>query len=134
MYKRQNNNSNNKNFDDLRLAGPASRADIFAAYPLNPNRAQVIREAWIESLDQDQDGDGKDDDTDTAQLIELHPEIWSVRPRIDIIEKNVRWQKEYKKVRFEKALNRYEMKPGTEGRPWPQKGARAPRHAFISFI
>ena len=101
-----------------------SREEIFAAYPVNPRRGpQVTREAWIESLVLPEYAAAEDQGEDESQLIQLHPEIWSVRPRIDIIKKNVDWQADYKKVRFEKALNKYEMPFGMYGRPWPQKGS-----------
>ena len=132
------------NFDELRFRIP-SRDEIFEQYPLNPKTPQFIREAWVETLlaseiKEDQipvigAGATEDEATEEAskeevvaeeaqdmELVRLHPDIWSVRPRIDIIELNLEWQMKYKTVSYEKQLNRYDMPKGTIGRPWPQKG------------
>ena len=69
---------------------PPDREQIFSTYP-SPKGAPV-REAWLESLD-------TTDSPPPEKLIRLHPAVWSVRPRIDIIKQNVDWQLDYKRVR-----------------------------------
>lgn len=75
-----------------------NRDHIFEKYP---NNTGVKREAWIESLEQVQDK--------KLGLMPLHPEVWSVMPRVDIITENIRWQKLYKRVDYIHTKNRYEM-------------------------
>lgn len=96
------------------------RDEFWAKYPqYNPAKA---REAWVEDLTVTQD-DGSN------EIIRLHPDVWSVRPRLDIIYQNVEWQKWYKKVDYEYVKDRYEIEYSSNRRPWPQKGGGKARHA-----
>ena len=70
------------------------------------------RQVWVESLDEAESSQNKD-------LIELHPDVWSVKPRLDILWQNVDWQLRYRRVQFDEQKDRQEMHYG--GRPWPQK-------------
>ncbi len=45
------------------------------------------RQAWVENLNTLE--------ANTLGIVDLHPEIFGARPRIDIIYDNVRWQKFY---------------------------------------
>ena len=105
-------------FHDLQLPEPPSRLELFKTYPAAPG--SVIREAWLETLD-------TTSDSRTGDLIPLHPEIWSARPRIDCIKENLDWQEIYKTVDYTHVKNRYQM-PMIPGRPWPQKGTGRARH------
>lgn len=63
---------------------------VVTSYPIYRN-ANRPREAWIENLDSDA---GKSQ----VGLIHLHPEIFAVYPRLDIIHENVVWQQKYRSV------------------------------------
>lgn len=53
-------------------------------------------------------------------LIELHPDVFRVAPRLDILHRNVNWQLVYRNLSLIKMLSRAEM-PGGGRKPWPQK-------------
>lgn len=83
---------------------------------------QVPRQVWIENMT-----------TTTVQrkgLKELHPDVFAATPRIDIIHRNVIWQRKYQFVSFNQAPSRAE-KPGGGRKPWPQKGTGRARHGSI---
>lgn len=48
------------------------------------------RQAWIENLNTLEE--------QKLGLIDLHPDVFACMPRIDMIQKNVRWQRMYKFV------------------------------------
>jgi large subunit ribosomal protein L4 len=54
-------------------------------------------------------------------IIELHPEVFAVNPRIDLIHDNVRWQFLYRFVSYAHTKSRFEVRGGGR-KPWPQKG------------
>ena len=49
------------------------------------------REAWIETLD-------ANINPSQVGLMNLHPDVFSVYPRLDIIHQNVTWQLKYRTV------------------------------------
>jgi large subunit ribosomal protein L4 len=100
---------------------PLSREELFRKYP--PAPGAVVRQAWLETLNADSTGR-------SGELVSLHPAVWSVRPRVDIIKENVDWQMKYKTVSYVNTRGRYEL-PGGSKRPWPQKGTGRARHASI---
>ncbi|KJH50945.1 ribosomal protein S2 [Dictyocaulus viviparus] len=53
-------------------------------------------------------------------LIDLHPDVFRVPPRLDILHRNLTWQTMYRNVQLTKQLSRAEM-PGGGRKPWPQK-------------
>lgn len=53
-------------------------------------KSKVPRVAWVENLDTLQEK--------KLGMVDLHPEIWGVMPRVDLIAKNIHWQKFYKFV------------------------------------
>ena len=61
-----------------------SRDEFWKKYP--PNNPACSREGWIENL-------SNTGDDNTNELIKLHPDVWAVRPRLDIIYQNLEWQK-----------------------------------------
>ena len=75
------------------------------------------REVLVETLDTDQYGDGE-------EILELHPDVWAVYPRIDIIHKNICWQNDYNKVNYIHTKSVQEMiyTYGGGAKPWQQKG------------
>ena len=61
-----------------------SRDEFWKKYP--PNNPACSREGWIENL-------SNTGDDNTNELIKLHPDVWAIRPRLDIIYQNLEWQK-----------------------------------------
>jgi len=49
-----------------------------------------LRQAWVSNLDTIKEN--------SSTIIDLHPQVFGSRPRIDIIHENVVWQKKYKFV------------------------------------
>ena len=58
------------------------------------------------------------------QLLELHPDVWAVYPRVDIIHRNILWQRDYNTVNYIHTKNVQEMiyTYGGGAKPWQQKG------------
>ncbi len=96
------------------------RDKLWQAYP--PLNSSHHREAWIEDL-------STTSDDSSNQIIKLHPDVWSVTPRLDTIQRNVDWQLFYKRVDYDYQKDRYEMNYVRTRRPWPQKGMGRARHA-----
>ncbi|XP_078000761.1 large ribosomal subunit protein uL4m-like [Glandiceps talaboti] len=80
------------------------------------------KQAWLETL-------GSKEDIKLG-LIDLHPDVFGTYPRIDLLHKCLQWQKMYKKINFEKAKTRAEMRGGGR-KPWKQKGSGRARHGSI---
>ncbi|KAK5645274.1 hypothetical protein RI129_006574 [Pyrocoelia pectoralis] len=88
-----------------------------------PPKYQKPRQVWLENLDTI--------DEKKLSLLDLHPNIFAVNPRIDVIHQNVRWQSLYRYVSYAHTKVRSEVRGGGR-KPWPQKGlfCRA-RHGSI---
>uniref|UniRef100_A0A7I4YWY0 Large ribosomal subunit protein uL4m n=1 Tax=Haemonchus contortus TaxID=6289 RepID=A0A7I4YWY0_HAECO len=71
-----------------------------------------IPQAWVTSFDAIEER--------KLDLIDLHPDIFRVPPRLDLLHRNVNWQLVYRNVQLTKQLSRAEM-PGGGHKPWPQK-------------
>jgi len=80
------------------------------------------QQAWIETLSTMED--------EKLGIIDLHPNIFGIPPRIDILWTNVHWQKWYRCVDYRHVNNRAEMRGGGR-KPWPQKGTGRARHGSI---
>ncbi|XP_023936507.2 39S ribosomal protein L4, mitochondrial [Bicyclus anynana] len=80
------------------------------------------REVWIENLDTVKEN--------KLGLFELHPLIYATVPRIDLIHRNVEWQKKYRWVSWAHTKTRAEVRGGGR-KPWPQKGLGRARHGSI---
>lgn len=91
------------------------RTDFFEKY--QPLSLSSPRQAWVESLDTD---------NSHRDLILLHPDIWGIRPRIDVLWSNIDWQKRYKTVLYNDVKDRYDLHEGP--RPYPRKGMGKARH------
>lgn len=91
------------------------RSDFLSKYP--PKSLSKPRQAWIESIDAD---------NESRDLVTLHPDIWGIRPRIDVLWTNIDWQKRYKTVLYNDVKDRYDMHEGPP--PWPRKGTGHARH------
>ena len=87
-----------------------------------PPQYQKPRQVWIENLDTIEE--------EKRGLIELHPDIFATKPRIDIIHQNVEWQRKYRYVSFAHTKVRSEVRGGGR-KPWPQKGLGRARHGSI---
>lgn len=55
-----------------------------------PAKFKVPRQVWISNMDTVEE--------EKLGLIDLHPEVFAERPRVDIIHENVRWQQLYRYV------------------------------------
>ncbi|CAH0407063.1 unnamed protein product [Chilo suppressalis] len=80
------------------------------------------REVWIENLDTLEEK--------KLGLFELHPSVYATTPRIDIIHRNVVWQRKYRWVSWAHTKTRAEVRGGGK-KPWPQKGLGRARHGSI---
>lgn len=80
------------------------------------------REVWIENLDSVEEN--------KLGLFELHPSVYATTPRIDIIQRNVVWQRKYRWVSWANTKTRAEVRGGGK-KPWPQKGLGRARHGSI---
>ncbi|KAL7051344.1 hypothetical protein ACKWTF_004433 [Chironomus riparius] len=80
------------------------------------------REVWLENIDTEE--------TQRLGLMALHPEVFADTPRIDIVQRNVHWQRLYKFVSFAHTKTRAEKRGGGR-KPWPQKGTGRARHGSI---
>lgn len=80
------------------------------------------KQAWLETMAQVED--------EKFGMVDLHPEIFGVFPRIDILWWNIYWQRLYKHVDYSFVKNRAEMRGGGR-KPWAQKGTGRARHGSI---
>ncbi|XP_062979174.1 large ribosomal subunit protein uL4m [Elgaria multicarinata webbii] len=76
-------------------------------------------QAWVESL--------KRYDASRVGLTDLHPDMFAVMPRIDILHMVAIWQKNYKRISYAKTKTRAEVRGGGK-KPWMQKGSGRARH------
>uniref|UniRef100_A0A8C7E7G8 Large ribosomal subunit protein uL4m n=1 Tax=Naja naja TaxID=35670 RepID=A0A8C7E7G8_NAJNA len=79
-------------------------------------------QAWIESL--------QHYDARHLGLADLHPDVFAVMPRLDILHSVAIWQKNFKRISYAKAKTRAEMHGGGR-KPWRQKGTGRARHGSI---
>ncbi|XP_053145168.1 39S ribosomal protein L4, mitochondrial isoform X2 [Hemicordylus capensis] len=79
-------------------------------------------QAWVESL--------KHYDARHVGLTDLHPDVFAVVPRIDILHAVAIWQRNFKRISYAKTKTRAEMSGGGR-KPWPQKGTGRARHGSI---
>lgn len=80
------------------------------------------REVWIENLDTIEEK--------KLGLFELHPLVYAAPARVDIIHRNIVWQKKYRWVSWAHTKTRAEVRGGGR-KPWPQKGLGKARHGSI---
>ena len=81
-----------------------------------PVQYNVEREVWVESL--------STKETELTSIMTLHPEVWAVYPRMDVIHQNMVWQQKYNVVNYNHVKNVKEMiyAYGGGAKPWRQKG------------
>jgi len=97
-----------------------TRDEFWKQYP--PSNPSCAREGWIENL-------SSIENDNTNELMKLHPDVWAIKPRLDLIYRNLEWQKWYKRIDWEYVKDRYEMEYFSGKRPWPQKGGGRARHS-----
>ncbi|XP_063957475.1 large ribosomal subunit protein uL4m-like [Lytechinus pictus] len=76
-------------------------------------------QAWLETMNSLEDN--------KLGLIDLHPHVFATFPRIDILHRNVLWQRNYKRISLANAKSRAEVRGGGR-KPWRQKGTGRARH------
>ncbi|XP_030052940.1 large ribosomal subunit protein uL4m [Microcaecilia unicolor] len=79
-------------------------------------------QAWLESL--------LHYDDERLGLVDLHPDVFTVPPRIDVLHQVVLWQRNFKRISYAKVKTRAEVRGGGR-KPWPQKGTGRARHGSI---
>lgn len=105
--------------DTLARFSLSARVDKIAVDPRVldiPVQYGVDRQVWVESL--------ATREVELGEIMTLHPEVWAVYPRIDIIHQNLVWQQKYNVVNYNHVKNIKEMTYAYGGgaKPWPQKG------------
>ncbi|XP_061840307.2 large ribosomal subunit protein uL4m [Nerophis lumbriciformis] len=77
---------------------------------------------WVDTLDRR--------DQEALGVAELHPDVFAVPPRLDIIHSIEMWQRNYKRIDYAKTKVRSEVRGGGR-KPWKQKGSGRARHGSI---
>lgn len=63
-------------------------------------------------------------------ITELHPDVFNVPPRLDILHQVEVWQRNFKRISYAKTKVRSEVSGGGR-KPWRQKGSGRARHGSI---
>ncbi|GFO33494.1 50S ribosomal protein l4 [Plakobranchus ocellatus] len=87
-----------------------------------PTKHTYPRLAWLESMDSVE--------SKKLGILDLHPDVFAVYPRIDILHQNVHWQQMYRYIDYNFEKSRAELRGGGR-KPWPQKGLGKARHGSI---
>ncbi|XP_075715079.1 large ribosomal subunit protein uL4m [Rhinoderma darwinii] len=77
---------------------------------------------WLETLNEQED--------EPKSLVQLHPDVFGVPPRIDILHQVVTWQRNFKRISYAKVKTRAEVRGGGR-KPWAQKGTGRARQGSI---
>lgn len=80
------------------------------------------RTVWLETLNEEED--------EPTSLVQLHPDVFDVPPRIDILHQVVTWQRNFKRISYAKTKTRAEVRGGGR-KPWAQKGTGRARQGSI---
>ncbi|XP_048842900.1 39S ribosomal protein L4, mitochondrial [Brienomyrus brachyistius] len=80
------------------------------------------RQTWLESL--------RSREEDQLGIVELHPDVFAVHPRIDILHAVEVWQRNFKRISHAKVKSRAEVSGGGR-KPWAQKGSGRARQGSI---
>uniref|UniRef100_A0A4X2M8S3 Large ribosomal subunit protein uL4m n=1 Tax=Vombatus ursinus TaxID=29139 RepID=A0A4X2M8S3_VOMUR len=88
--------------------------------PVPQHRTPV--QAWVESL--------RGYEETCLGLADLHPDVFAVPPRLDILHEVAIWQKNFKRISYAKTKTRAEVRGGGR-KPWKQKGSGRARHGSI---
>lgn len=101
---------------------PTSSKEIVPRVLQHPPQYEKPRQIWVENFDTI--------DEQKLGIIDLHPHVFATNPRIDIVQQNVKWQRNYKFVCYAHTKVRSEVRGGGR-KPWPQKGMGRARHGSI---
>ncbi|XP_053907719.1 39S ribosomal protein L4, mitochondrial [Cuculus canorus] len=88
--------------------------------PVPPQRRPA--QAWVDSL--------RGHQLERRGLADLHPGVFAVPPRLDILHTVATWQRNYKRISYAKVKTRAEVRGGGR-KPWRQKGSGRARHGSI---
>ncbi|XP_062609236.1 large ribosomal subunit protein uL4m-like [Saccostrea cucullata] len=84
-----------------------------------PNKYRAPRQAWLETLSTVEDH--------KLGMVDLHPDVFAVHPRLDILYHNLRWQEFYKKIDYNWTPGRGDLDVTTR-KQMPQKGTGRARN------
>ncbi|XP_029284225.1 large ribosomal subunit protein uL4m [Cottoperca gobio] len=79
-------------------------------------------QTWVETLEKP--------DSEPLGLAQLHPDVFAVPPRLDILHSVETWQRNYKRISHANTKVRPEVRGGGK-KPWNQKGGGRARHGSI---
>lgn len=77
---------------------------------------------WVETLEKS--------DGEPLGVTELHPDVFAVPPRLDILHEVEKWQRNFKRISYAHTKVRSEVRGGGK-KPWRQKGSGRARHGSI---
>lgn len=89
-----------------------------AAVPAHLSPVQT----WVETLESQ--------NAEPLGLAQLHPDVFAVPPRLDILHQVETWQRNFKRVSHAHTKVRSEVRGGGK-KPWRQKGSGRARHGSI---
>ncbi|CAH1791036.1 unnamed protein product [Owenia fusiformis] len=78
--------------------------------------------AWLETMDTIEG--------EKLGMIDLHPDIFNANPRLDVLHRNIMWQRAYRRISYAKTKSRAEVRGGGR-KPRPQKGSGRSRQGSI---
>ncbi|CAF90559.1 unnamed protein product [Tetraodon nigroviridis] len=112
--------------DPARLRRPPPPADCplpvlwrsRAAVPAHRSHVHT----WVETLEQQ--------DSEPVGVAHLHPDVFAVPPRLDILHMVETWQRNFKRISHAHTKVRAEVRGGGR-KPWRQKGSGRARHGSI---
>lgn len=112
--------------DPSRLKRPAPASDstlpvLRSCDTPVPAHLSPVR-TWVQTLMKPSD--------EALGLTELHPDVFAVPPRLDILYQVGIWQKNFKRISHANAKTRAEVSGGGR-KPWRQKGSGRARHGSI---
>lgn len=111
--------------DPARLKRPPPPADcplpLLSSCPPVPSHLSPLQ-TWVETLETP--------DGEPLGLTELHPDVFAVPPRLDILHDVERWQRSFKRISYAHTKVRCEVRGGGR-KPWNQKGSGRARHGSI---
>ncbi|XP_029950902.1 large ribosomal subunit protein uL4m [Salarias fasciatus] len=79
-------------------------------------------QTWVETL--------REPEAEPLGLAELHPDVFAVPPRLDILHDVEKWQRNFKRISYAHTKVRSEVRGGGK-KPWNQKGSGRARHGSI---
>nr|XP_022333934.1 39S ribosomal protein L4, mitochondrial-like [Crassostrea virginica]XP_022334125.1 39S ribosomal protein L4, mitochondrial-like [Crassostrea virginica] len=90
-----------------------------------PNKYRPPRQAWLETLSTAEDH--------KLGMLDLHPDVFAVHPRLDILYHNLRWQEFYKKIDYNWTPSRGDLDV-THRKQMPQKRSGRARNRNRSSV